>query len=87
MEISSQFQKIEGRAFIQIVWWILLIGILLSFLIYGLSFFVARPTVETVTTQAPQLNPETNANQETIIRRRKSRRFQSNSISNLSAIR
>jgi len=37
----------------RIFWKVLFVAGLLSFLIYGLSFFVSKPTVETVTTSAP----------------------------------
>jgi hypothetical protein len=37
------------------IFWIgLLAAGMLSFLIYGLSFFASKPTVETITTRAPQ---------------------------------
>jgi len=39
------------------IFWIgLLVAGILSFLIYGLSFFVSKPTVETITTRAPQFD-------------------------------
>jgi len=39
------------------IFWIgLLAAGMLSFLIYGLSFFVSKPTVETITTRAPQFD-------------------------------
>ncbi|MEP7038701.1 MAG: hypothetical protein ABI891_10170 [Acidobacteriota bacterium] len=36
--------------------WLLVTGGLLSLLLYGLSSFFAKPTVETITTHAPTFN-------------------------------
>ncbi len=36
--------------------WLLLTGGLVSLFIYGLSFFLVKPTIETITTRAPGAN-------------------------------
>lgn len=39
-----------------IFWKMLLAAGLFAFLIYGLSFFLTKPTTETITTHSPQFN-------------------------------
>lgn len=48
---ESQTKKINPSRFI---WRALLAAAFVSFLIYGLSFFASRPTIETITTRPPQ---------------------------------
>lgn len=49
---ESQTKKINASHFF---WRVLLVAGFLSFLIYGLSFFASRPTIETITTRPPQI--------------------------------
>lgn len=85
--IGRRFRGIIGDVLNQTFWWIMLAGVSLSLLIYGFSFFLARPTVETITTSAPQLNSEPDASPGINAQKRRSKKNQSKSISNRSAIR
>lgn len=40
-----------------IIWKLIFLAGILMFLLYGLSFFLAKPTVETITTKAPHFDP------------------------------
>ena len=52
--------KIIKRIFYKYFWWFVLAACLLALLIYGLSAFTAKPTVETITTHAPVFNSNSN---------------------------
>lgn len=49
---SKPNKSISGGIFLKV----LLAAGMLLFLSYGLSFFVSKPTVETITTRAPQFD-------------------------------
>jgi hypothetical protein len=50
-KVERKTEKID-----QIFLWLILAGGFLSFLLYGLSYFLARPTVETITTHSSNAN-------------------------------
>jgi len=53
------FRK-SKKVFYKHFWWFVLAVCLLTLLFYGLSAFTAKPTIETITTQAPVFNANNN---------------------------
>jgi hypothetical protein len=58
-KIGRNFNKVK-RIFYKYFWWFVLAACLLALLLYGLSAFTAKPTVETITTHAPAFNSNSN---------------------------
>lgn len=54
-----------------ILWWLLLSLGLLALLSYGLSSFLAKPSIETITTHAPSFNANSNMMRDAKYSRRK----------------
>jgi hypothetical protein len=52
--------KKTGKVFRRNFWWFVLAACLLGLLVYGLSAFTEKPTVETITTHAPTFNANNN---------------------------
>ena len=60
MNVSSRKAEKSQKSFGQIFGWTTFAVALLALLIYGLSFFAAEPTIETITTQpapSPTMTP------------------------------
>jgi hypothetical protein len=59
IKLGRSFKKLK-RIFYKHFWWFVLTLCLLALLLYGLSAFTAKPTVETITTHAPVINTNNN---------------------------